>query len=1046
MVANLIKFFVDYKRTTILCLVIILIYGYTAFVNIPKESDPSITIPFAGVTITMDGISPEDAERMLLKVTENTLDTIAGIKNMTSYAYEGGAQVNIEFYPDINKDTAIQNVRDKVNSISTYPTDARKPIVTEMNIDEAPVITIGLNGDLPTKTLIEIARKLRDQIQSIPEVLQASIIGDLEDVIQVIVDPSVIEADGLSLQAVSQIVQYNNSIIKAGLMREKNGEYNIKVPALVDNYTELMKFPVQADGNSVLKIGDVAEVRRTYKDPTDTATINGKKAIVLEVSKRSGTNIIEVIDNVKAIVKDASREWPSELQVTFSQDKSGQIKDMLLDLENSIILAAILVVIVIIVGVGVKSSLIISLSLPFSFCAGILILYLTGNTMNIVVLFSLILSVGMVVDDAIVVSEYADRKMIEGATPQASYIESAIRMFNPILTSTVVKIIVFMPLLFWPGIIGQFMKYMPITVITILLSSLAFALLFQPSIGPIIIKKHDEVDENAIKSMLAAENGDLKDLSGFSKHYYNLLERVLNNSGRFVSIVLGLIFFIYVIFFIFGAGVEFFPKVEPDNATVILRAPGNLSLFQKQEIVKQVEDRILDMSNEIDVFYSKAGAFDNNENNLPQDTIATINLEFKDWNKRRKVDVILDDIKKRTNDIEGVVVQFLTQMQGPNESKPIRMEVGSKTYDDILPFVIKLRAAMEKIGGFKDTDDSRPVPAIEWHFYVDREIAARYSIAASDVGNLLNMATGGYKISTMRLDDVDDEIDIVLLFPEKFRRISMLDGLKLVNMNAYAVPINLFTTKKAVQKVSQRKHVDRMNVITVTTDVQEGVLPDNKILEIQKWFKQQKENYPTIDIMFKGDKENQDETSNFLRVAFGTAILLMSIVMLLQFNRFYQMLIVMSAVFISTAGVLLGLLITWQPFGIVMCGVGTIALSGIVLNNNILLIDTYNHLRKEGHNVHNAIIRAGIQRVRPILLTATTAILGLLPMILGITVDFFDRNITHGAPSTQWWTQLSASIAGGLAFATMLTLFFTPALLMLCKRFEENTMKAEVAK
>lgn len=1035
---RLIEFFVEYKRTTITFLVMILIYGYIAATNIPKESTPDIDIPMVYVLVTMDGISPEDSQRMIIKPLENKIRSIEGIKQMTGWAKEGSGALLVEFFAGTKSKTAVQDVRDKVNDAqSDLPKDSNRPIVKEISIDMFPVLNVVLSGYVPKRTLIEMSRDLKNKIETISNVLEVNVGGDLEDVIEILIQPAAMENHKLSLQLLQNIIAANNSLVTAGSLRSENGEYSVKVPSLITNFSELLNFPIRVDGESIIKVKDLAKVRRTYKDSKNLARINGKPSVVLEVSKRNGSNVIDTVKEIKDLVIAESEYWPEQINISFAQDESKNIEDMLLDLENNILLAAVLVIIVIMLSVGVKSALLISLSLPVSFFAGILALYLFGFTLNMMVLFSLILSIGMVVDDAIVVSEYADRKIIEGMESQEAYTNAASRMFWPIVTSTSVKLVVFAPLLFWPGIMGEFMKFMPITVIAILSNSLIFALFFQPSFGNVITHSKEEMNEDVKKSLLASENGNLDDVKGLTKIYTLLLIKILKRPKTFVFSVIGFMFGVYAFFFLFGTGIEFFPNVEPDQANIVVRSPGDLSLSQKDNLMKIVENKVLDMDKEIKVFYTKVGNLGFNSDTLyPPDTIGIIQLDFHDWRVRRKANVIIEDIKSRTQDIDGLNIQVVINRQGPTQGKPININITAKNYDNIAPFVGKIRSAMDVMGGFKDVEDSRPVPGIEWHFNVDRELAAKYGISATDVGNVLKLATNGYKVSSIRIDGVDDEVDVVVRFPQLFRSISDLESIKIVTQDNKIVPISIFVKKIAKQKVSTITRVDQSPVMIIKADVQDGFLVDSQVKKIQKWFV---ENYdPNIKIIFKGDAQNQKETATFLKAASISALLLMWLIMLLQFNTFYHTAIVMSAVFLSTVGVLLGLIISWQPFGVVMCGIGIIALAGIVLNNNILFIDTYNYLRKHGNTVEDSIIKTGMQRMRPILLTATTAVLGLFPMVIGLTIDFFNREILYNSPSSQWWKQLSASIAGGLTFSTILTLFFTPCLLMIFKKIDRR--------
>lgn len=1035
---KIIEAFTLRKRATIFFLLILVICGYFSYLSIPKEDSPDVKIPMIYIVVTHDGISPEDSQKLLLKPMELALRSVSGIKELTSYAYEGSGVIIAKFHAGFDSDKALSDIRAKVNDAEhNLPKDTKKPIIREINLSLMPVVNVILTGDIPEETLISMARKLKDKVETVQDVLSVEISGDRKDIVEIVVTPQILDSYNISLGQISQMIAKNNALIAVGKVKNDGGTFSVKVPSTIENVSDLFDFPIFSHQGKVVKLKDIAKIKKTYKDPEYIARVNGKSAVVLEVSKRTGANVISTIKKVKEMVKQEQNFLPDNLEIIYAQDESDKIIDMVDELENGILLAVILVTIVVVFSVGVRSALLIALSIPASFLVGILLMDILGYTLNIVVLFSLILTVGMIVDDAIVVSEYADRKIIEGMDIKEAFVNSANRMFWPIVSSTLVKIVVFLPLLFWPGVIGQFMKYMPITVVIILSNSLLFALFFQPSLGP-LFGKPKSFDAQTINSMKASEEGNIKDLTGLSKRYYDLLEKVLKMPKTFVFSGLTLLVAVYIFFGVLGTGVEFFPKIEPKNAILVIKSGGDFSLEERDKITKSVEKRILDMKSEVKVFYAKSGNFEKSDS-IPQNTIGIIELELADWKTRRKADAIFDDMKKRVAGIDGIDVEILAQRDGPPQLKPISVNFSSRNFKQVPSFVKKVEAAMDQMGGFKDVEDTSSTPGIDWLVNVDRELAAMFKLNTEDVGNHLRLLSDGFKVSSFRPDYADDEVDIVLRLNKESRKINEIEKINIVNSQNDSITLTNFAAKKAAKKVSHILRMDRSNVITIKADVQKGVLVDDKVKQLARWLEENVED--GITYKFKGESEDQNETSSFLAKAFPLAFMMMFMIMLIQFNSFYHTIVVMSAVFLSTVGVLLGLIVTWQPFGIVMCGIGVIALSGIVLNNNILFIDTYQYLRKHGHDVEDSIIRAGIQRLRPILLTAATAILGLLPMILGLTINFFTREISYDAPSSQWWRQLSTSIAGGLAFATVLTLFFTPCLLLIGKRFDPFNKK-----
>ena len=1031
---NVFEFCITRKRSVIFFMVMILLCGIYSYNNIPKEDKPEVKLPTIYVTTTQRGISPEDARKMLVQPMETGLQGLEGVKQVTSYAYDGGSSVMIEFHAGLDADKSLRDVRDKVNdTIPKLPKEADRPIVKQIDLSLLPVINVVLTGELSKRELLEIARHTRDEVLKIPSVREVNIAGSVDEAVQIIIKPEMIEKYKLSVDYVQSIISSNNLLVAAGTLQKADGEFSIKVPALVSDFQEMLKFPIYTKDGKVLTIGDIATVKRDFKDINIIARGNGRSSVVLEVSKRSGQNILDTVILTKQVINNLKQYWPEGVDVVYSNDSSTHILEQVHELENGILFAALLVLIIIIIAVGVKSAMLIALSLPVSFFSCILILEICGYTLNIVVLFSLILTVGMVVDDAIVVTEYADTKLIQGKSSEESYLEAAQRMVVPIFTATLVKIVVFLPFLFWPGTLGEFMKYMPITVLVIMTNSLVFALFFQPAIGSMLMRNHPKASEEEIKAMTAAESGSLSDITGIIGKYVKILERLVDAPKNFVLSILGLMVITIIIFIKFSVGVEFFPYIEPDNATVVVRSPGNMSIWQKDVVMREIEDKIYDFRNSVKVFYTKVGAVDNSRQ-LPEDTIGTISIEFADWQSREKSSVLMNKIIKRLSDQPGVTIQMDQKREGPVSGKPIQLNIFGQDNKQMKLFTEKLKLAMEnEIGGFKDINTSLPTAGIEWVLKIDREMAAKYMLSTTLIGNAIQMATAGLKISTCRLDDLDYEVDVLVRLPEADKIASKLANMRVVNGNGDIIPINKFVQQVAQPRVSQIKRVDKSDVVTLSSDVQTGVLADNQIKKLQEWLGKNAEEGIRVD--FKGDAEDQDETSTFLRNAFIFMLSITFFIMLTQFNNFYDASVVMSAVFLSITGVLLGLLLTGRPFGIVMCGIGIMALAGIVLNNNILMVDTFHHLEKLGYNSRESIIRAGAQRVRPIILTASAAVLGLVPMATRVTLDFVNRNVTYDSPSTQWWTQLATGICGGLTFATILTLFFTPCLLALryCK-------------
>jgi multidrug efflux pump len=1015
------------SRTVFVALVLILVAGAIAYVAIPKESDPDVQIPVLYVSMTHDGISPEDAERLLVRPMETELRGLEGVKEMRSTAGEGRASVALEFEAGVDIDAALADVRAQVDiAKAELPQETDEPIVEEVNLALFPVLVVTLSGDLPERTLVRVAEELEDAVEGVPQVLAVEIAGKREEVVEVVIDPQKIEAFDLRANEIIESVSRNNQLVAAGTLDTGQGRFAIKVPGLFDSVADIYAMPVKAVGDTVVTLADVATVRRGFKDPESFARVNGQPALALEVSKRLGTNILDTVAAVRAVVEAAEPQFPAGLEVGFIQDTSDNIRSMLQDLQNSVLSAVVLVMIVVVAALGFRSALLVGFAVPGAFLTAILALAVGGLTVNMVVLFGLILAVGMLVDGAIVVTELADRRMAEGRARRDAYREAAERMAWPITAATATTLAAFFPLVFWPGIVGEFMRYLPLTLLATLTASLFMALVFVPNIGAMIGGTPRRPGGEL--ALMGDERVDLmRRTHGLTRLYLAGLDRALAHPVKVLVAALAIAVAVYAAYGAFGRGIEFFPEVEPERAQVLVHARGDLSVFERDGLVREVEDRILDVDG-VRAFYTNTKVRFTGED-VDEDTVGLILLEFEHWRERRPARAIMAEIEDRTADLAGVAIEVREEEQGPPTGKPVTVEVAAARPAMLAEVTERVRARFERLDGLVNISDSRPVPGIEWEIDVDRTQASRYGADVATVGPLVQLVTNGVKVGTYRPDDADEEIDIRARYPTTDRGLGRLDALRLPTERG-AVPLANFVERRPVPKVSEIERVDGKRVFTVAADVGPGVLADDKVRELRAWL--DAEVWPAgISFTFKGEDEEQKAAQAFLGKAFGVALFLIAMILVTQFNSFYQSALILSAVVFSTVGVLLGLLLTGQPFGIIMSGVGVIALAGIVVNNNIVLIDTYNELRRHGLEPRDAVRRTCAQRLRPVLLTTITTVLGLMPMALRVNVDLFTRDITVGGPSMDWWSQLASAVAGGLTFATVLTLVVTPCLLYL---------------
>ncbi|MWJ27681.1 AcrB/AcrD/AcrF family protein [Halomonas sp. ZH2S] len=1008
---------ISHARTTLLLLFGLLMAGIVAWQVIPKEANPDVTIPLVYVALSLEGVSPEDGERLLVRPMEQELSGIEGLRKLSAQSSEGHASITLEFDPGFDPDAALSEVREQVDiARTTLPSEADEPRVMEVNVSEFPVLSLGLSGQLDTRERITLARRLKEEFEGIANVLEVDIGGDRDELLEIVIDPLVLESYDVNFDALFNQVARNNRLVAAGSLDTGAGRLALKVPGIIETLEDVINMPVKVEGDRVVTFGDVARIHPTFKDPQGFARIDGQPAVVLEISKRAGANIIATIGAVRERLAEAQDLLPESLRITTILDESNTVRDMLSELLNNVLTAVVLVLIVVVAVMGWRTALLVGLTIPGAFLTGILLISTLGFTLNIVVLFALILVAGMLVDGAIVVSELADRHLREHQSPRDAWLNAAARMSWPVIASTATTLAVFIPLLFWPGVVGQFMKYLPATVILCLLASLAMALIFLPTLGSIFTRK---------AALAPKGSSDQQPSTVLGRFYRTTLSRLLVHPGWVLTFTLLLIALIYTGYARFNHGVDFFPAVEPDSAQVLVRARGDYSAEETDAIVQRVEKRLTGMS-EVQALYARSFAVPNEQ--LGNDVIGVLQFQLIDWHQRRPAQAILDDMAERSRDIPGIILEFREQEMGPGGGKPIVLEVSAVQPERIADAVELLRQEMAELGGFEDIQDNRSLPGVEWRLNVDREAAARFGTDITTIGSAVQLLTTGLRVSSYRPQGVNDEVDIRVRLPEQWRSLNQLERLTL-NTPRGQVPITNFVEVTPGPKVGTLHRIDGRRTITLEAGLAPGYQADERLRALaEAAFASLPEG---VMVNVAGEQEDQQESAQFLGTAFMVAIGLMALILVTQFNSFYQAGLVLSAIVFSTAGVLMGLLVTGQAFGIVMVGMGVIALAGIVVNNNIVLIDTYNELRGTGLEPGAAALEAGCLRLRPVLLTAITTVLGLMPMVLGVNVNLFAPSLGFNAPSAQWWSQMSSAIAGGLTFATALTLLLTPCMLVL---------------
>lgn len=1048
-------------KTVLTLMVVLVVAGVFAYIGVPKEANPDIDVPIYYVSVSQQGVSPKDAERLLVRPMETRLRGLEGLKEITAVASQSHAGIVLEFNVGTDKDKVLADIRDKVDQAQAeLPSEADEPAVFETNFALQPTIIVTLSGKLPERTLFSHARKLKDEIEAISTVREANLSGNRSEMLEVELDLLKMESYDLTQVELINALNQNNKLVAAGFIDDGQSRFNVKVPGLVESGLDVYNIPVKQNGDGVVTLGDIAKIKRTFKDASSFTRVNGEPAISIEVVKRIGTNIIDNNTEVRRVVAEFTKDWPSPIKINYLLDQSNFIFEVLGSLQSSIMTAVALVIILVVGTLGIRSGILVGLAIPASFMIGFLILSALGMTVNMMVMFGLVLTVGMLVDGAIVVTEYADRKMAEGMPSSEAYRRAARLMFWPVISSTATTLAAFMPLLLWPGVVGEFMSYLPVMVIIVLTSSLLTALIFIPATGAMMgaiaepigryfrkDKKSSDNDQDTVASILSSRNKlILKSIPGGTGAYLRFLNALTSSLLRNIVVILaavGIVFWTFAAFKTNSKGVEFFVEEEPEVAIIFVSARGNLAAEKIRDIAVEVETQVLQVSG-IDnvVMTAKAsggggdgGGIDSNApQDVPPDVVATMQVELVDYSDRRKAVEIFKEIRERTANIAGINIEIRKIDGGPPTGKDVRLQVRSTDYNQMVLSVGKIRKFFDTLEDIKDLEDNRPLPGIEWELTVDREEAGRYNAGITSVGAMIQLVTNGVLLGKYRPDDSEDELDIRIRLPKEQRSLDQLKQLRLRTQNGQ-VPISNFVSMKPVKKVSSITRKDGQYSMSVKANIVKGVkfgerelTPDDKIKEIQTWLDSQ--NWPdSITLKFRGADEDQKKSGEFLVKAAIGALFMMFIILLTQFNSFYQTFLTLMTVILAVVGVLIGMMITGQKFSIIMSGTGVVALAGIVVNNAIVLIDTYNRLRSEGADVHDAILKTSAQRMRPIMLTTVTTILGLIPMALAINVDFFERVVSYGSITAIWWIQLSTAVISGLAFSTLLTLILIPVLL-----------------
>ncbi|MBU0639263.1 MAG: efflux RND transporter permease subunit [Planctomycetes bacterium] len=1012
------------NRTTVGVLVLVIVaFGVYSYVSLPREANPDVPIPYIVISTTYEGVSPEDIETSVTIKIEKEMAGLKGVKEMTSSSAEGMSVITLEFLPDVKVDDAMQYVRDKIDLAKReLPNDIEEPTLTEINVADFPIIMVSMSGKISPVRLKVMADELEDVIESIPGVLNCDVLGGLEREIRLEIDQDKVAAYGLTIPEIIGLIPAENVNISAGGLETPGTKFNVRIPAEFVDPEEVDELVIAMRNGHPIFLTDVATVQDTFKDRAALSRLDGLPSITLAVQKRVGANIIYITEAVKQVLEEARRRAPLGTRFDITLDQSKDIHMMISDLENNMLSGLILVVAILFVFLGWRASVIVACAIPISMLLSVIVLHNLGYTLNMVVLFSLIMALGMLVDNAIVIVENVYRHyQLSGRRVEAS-MKGTAEVAWPVITSTATTVAAFAPLIFWPGLMGGFMKYLPITLIITLISSLFVAMVVNPTICSFFVR-----------TRARRETGE----SWLIRGYRGLLESALRH--RFTTLALALLLVgLGLLYAKRGHGVELFPDFDPRRAVVNIRSPQGTNIHESDRLARIVEQRLQPFAADLEhvitnVGSSGGGMFGGSSGG---DHVANITLTFHDYEVRRRPSAaVVADIRAALSDIAGAEIKVEKDKEGPPTGAAVTARFIGEDFAVLEQISDRARRAIENTPGLvnlrSDLEATRP----ELAFHVDRRRAMLLGVNTAIVGNFLKTAVFGSEVGKYR--QFNDEYDITVRLPLSQRQsVDDLFRLRVPTATGAAVPLSSLGEFEYTGGYGTISRIDQKRVITLSGDT-EGRLSTEVLAAVQKTLNGL-DLPPGYKISYAGEKEEQDKASAFLSKAFVVALFLIVLIMVAQFNTLRVPFIIIGTVVLSLIGVLAGLLICKMPFGIIMTGVGVISLAGVVVNNAIVLLDYTLLLQRRGLELVPAAIQAGVTRLRPVLLTATTTILGLIPMAIGVSYDFHKMAWATRSESSQWWSSMAIAVIFGLAFATLLTLVVLPTLYVALTRLTER--------
>lgn len=1013
----------------------IFLMGVFSYATLPRESTPDIKVPLVTIAVPWPEASPADVENSITVPLERELKNLKGIKELSSISSEGISVTTAEFDPSIAVEEALQRVREKFDRAKVdFPADVEDETIEELSFSEFPIMIVTLFGAHVT-VLERVAEELEERIEQIDGVLSVGIIGGVEPQIEIEIDPEKLEAYKLPVNQLIETLRGENLDTSAGGVDTGGVKPSVRIPGEFKTPADVEGLIIHTVDGRPVYLRDVARAFRSYKDPISYARRDGVPAVQLTITKRAGANIIAITAMIKHGMTLAKDEFPAGVDYAILTDESDNIRTMVSDLENNILSGLVLVLLVIFFALGFRNAIFVAMAIPFSMLMSMFLLQAMGVTLNMVVLFALILAQGMLVDNAIVIIENIYRHVGMGKSPLQAAMDAVKEVAWPVIAATATTIAAFAPLLFWPGIMGEFMQYLPLTVITTLSSSLFVALVINPTLATAFMRFKKPAESKVSRGV---ETFGFRVLGAYEAG----LRRTLKWPKTLLVGALLVLIATIMVYGNFGKEPVLFPHVEPKLAFVNITAAEGTSLQSTDHLTKLVESRLPESADikGLETAVGGVGTANPMDGGADATHLARITVSFKDQEDRVGSPAEwIRNARDAVKHLPGADFEVVEQQMGPPTGRPITIEVMVDDPGRMGEAVRRVRRVVEDTNGTIDIRDTYRTGKPELRIRVDRQKAALLGLNTQWIGNFVKMLINGQRIGGY--DDGREERDIIVRLPAERRNDpTVLDSIRISDRLGNAIPLSTICTWEYEGGPGTIRRKDGQRMMMVTADVAEGSTPGELLGRIATAIEAERATYPPgFRYKFAGEQEDMQEAGDFLAKAFVIAILAITLILVLQFNSLLQSGIILSSVVLSTIGVMVSLLLLNQPFSIVMTGVAIIALAGVVVNNAIVMIDYINQLRSiHGRSLIDAIVEGGRTRLRPVMLTAITTALGLAPMALGFSFDFFRFQFVIGGESSAWWAPLATAMIFGLMIATVLTLVLVPCAYLVTARWGER--------